>query len=163
RYDPRPRAYAVLRSPGLGPSGLGNPSALSTLRASACLCARKTNIQSMSRERSSRWLRAALIAPALLASASLSAWAAGSDHVPFIDVPPPAVDTGAPTIAVPGGPGQLDVTKPYYYNPPPQSLSNTDQLQLKAYRDQLYWQQRELELQQSQKVLTPNQQQRLYQ
>jgi hypothetical protein len=104
-----------------------------------------------------------LLLPVLMVSVPMGAQAAGSDHVPFIAVPPPAVDTGAPTIAVPGGPGQLDVTKPYYYNPPPQSLSNTDQLQLKAYRDQLYWQQRELELQQSQKVLTPNQQQRLYQ
>jgi hypothetical protein len=110
------------------------------------------------------WL-AALLALVLLPSTQ--ALAAGSDHggVPFIAVPAPAAmpDTGAATVPVPGGPGQGDVTNPTYFNPAPQSLSNSQQLQLKAYRNQLNQQQQNLQIQQSQGLLTPNQQQRLYQ
>ncbi len=110
------------------------------------------------------WL-AALLALVLLPSTQ--ALAAGSDHggVPFISVPAPAAmpDTGAATVPVPGGPGQGDVTNPSYLNPAPQSLSSSQQLQLKAYRNQLNQQQQDLQIQQAHGLLTPNQQQRLYQ
>jgi len=110
------------------------------------------------------WL-AALLALVLLPSSQ--ALAAGSDHggVPFISVPAPAAmpDTGAATVPVPGGPGLGDVTNPSYFNPTPQNLSNSQLLQLKAYRNQLNQQQQDLQLQQSQGLLTPNQQQRMYQ
>jgi len=89
--------------------------------------------------------------------------AAGSDHGPLIVVPAPMPDTGAPTVPVPGGPGQGDVTNPSYFSNPPQTLSNSQQLQLKAYRNQLNQQQQNLQIQQSQGLLTPNQQQRMYQ
>jgi hypothetical protein len=88
------------------------------------------------------------------------ALAAGS---PLIIVPAPVPDTGAPTIPVPGGPGQGNVANPSYLNPAPQNLTNSQQLQLKAYRNQLNQQQQDLQLQQSQRILSPNQQQRLYQ
>ena len=65
--------------------------------------------------------------------------------------------------AGPGGPGQGDVTNPSYFNPAPQTLSNSQQLQLKAYRNQLNQQQQDLQIQQSHGLLTPNQQQRMYQ
>ena len=103
--------------------------------------------------------RAALAA--LLLLFSIPASAGGSDRGPLITVPVP--DTGAATVPVPGGPGQGNVVNPSLLNPAPQNLSNTDQLRLKAYRDQLYQQQRDLQIQQSQKPLTANQQQRLYQ
>jgi len=109
-------------------------------------------------------LASVLLPPVLLASSQ--ALAAGSDHgVPFISVPAPAAmpDTGAATVPVPGGPGQGDVTNPSYFNPAPQTLSNSQQLQLKAYRNQLNQQQQDLQIQQSQGLLTPNQQQRMYQ
>lgn len=109
-------------------------------------------------------------APGLLLTAllalSILPWsqglAAGSDHGPLIIVPAPMPDTGAPTVPVPGGPGQGDVTNPSYLNPAPQNLTNSQQLQLKAYRNQLNQQQQDLLLQQSQGILTPNQQQRMY-
>jgi hypothetical protein len=103
--------------------------------------------------------RAALLALLLLPFGP--AFAADSERVPFIAVPGP--DTGAPTIPVPGGPGQGNVANPAILNPAHRSLSNTDQLRLKAYRNQLNIQQRGLLLQQSHGPLTPNQQQRLYQ
>jgi len=83
--------------------------------------------------------------------------------VPFIAVPGTGPDTGAPTIPVPGGPGQMNVVNPSLLNPAPQTLGNTQQRQLKAYRDQLDQQRRDLLLQQAHGPLTPNQQQRLYQ
>jgi hypothetical protein len=86
---------------------------------------------------------------------------AGSDRGPLITVPVP--DTGAATVPVPGGPGQGNVVNPSLLNPAPQNLTYTDQLRLKAYRDQLDQQQRDLLIQQSHKPLTPNQQQRFYQ
>jgi len=89
------------------------------------------------------------------------AFAADPDRVPFIAVPGP--DTGAATVPVPGGPGQGNVVNPSLLNPAPKSLSNTQQLQLKAYRDRLNVQHRDLLIQQSHGPLTPNQQQRLYQ
>jgi hypothetical protein len=114
----------------------------------------------MNRKRSdvrALWL-AALLALSILPWNQ--ALAAGS---PLIVVPPPVPDTGAPTVPVPGGPGQGNVANPSYLNPAPQNLSNSQQLQLKAYRNQLNQQQQGLQLQQSQGILTPNQQQRLYQ
>jgi hypothetical protein len=98
---------------------------------------------------------------ALLLLSSAPAFAGGSDRGPLITVPVP--DTGAATVPVPGGPGQGNVVNPSLLNPAPQNLSTTDQLRLKAYRDQLDQQQRSLMIQQSQKPLTANQQQRLYQ
>jgi hypothetical protein len=53
---------------------------------------------------------------------------------------------------------QPDVTKPYYFQPPPANLNSLNQLQLKDYRDQLYWQQQNLQRQQSQGILPPDQQ-----
>jgi hypothetical protein len=103
--------------------------------------------------------RAALLALLFLPFGLASA--ADSERVPFIAVPGP--DTGAPTIPVPGGPGQGNAVNPSVLNPAPRNLSKTDQLRLKAYRDQLAAQQRDLLLQQSRGRLTPNQQQRLYQ
>jgi hypothetical protein len=98
---------------------------------------------------------------ALLLAPIGPAFGADSDRVPFIAVPGP--DTGAATVPVPGGPGQGNVVNPSLLSPAPNSLSNTQQLQLKAYRDQLNAQQRDLLIQQSHAPLTPNQQQRLYQ
>lgn len=89
------------------------------------------------------------------------AFAADPDRVPFIAVPGP--DTGAATVPVPGGPGQGNVVNPSLMNPAPKSLNTTQQLQLKAYRNQLNTQHRDLLIQQSHGPLTPNQQQRLYQ
>jgi hypothetical protein len=108
------------------------------------------------------WL-AALVALVLLPSSQ--ALAAGPDDrgVPFISVPAPMPDTGAATVPVPGGPGLGDVTNPSYLNPAPQNLSSSQQLQLKAYRNQLNQQQQDLQIQQSRGLLTPNQQQRMYQ
>jgi hypothetical protein len=102
--------------------------------------------------------RAALSVLLLLSTAPAFA---GSDRGPLITVPVP--DTGAATVPVPGGPGQGNVVNPSLLNPAPQNLTYTDQLRLKAYRDQLDQQQRDLLIQQSQKPLTPNQQQRFYQ
>jgi hypothetical protein len=53
---------------------------------------------------------------------------------------------------------QPDLTKPYYYQPPPSNLNSIDELRLRAYRNQLYWQQQDLRLRQSAKPLTPEQQ-----
>ena len=53
---------------------------------------------------------------------------------------------------------QPDVTKPYYYRPPPSNLNSMDELRLKAYRNQLYWQQQDLRLRQSSRPLIPEQQ-----
>ena len=61
-------------------------------------------------------------------------------------------------VPVAPGPHGPDVTKPYYYQPPPSHLNTLDQLQLKAYRDQLYFQQQNLQLKQSSKLLNPEQQ-----
>ena len=55
------------------------------------------------------------------------------------------------------------MTKPYFYQPAPGSLNETDRLRLNTYRDQLYWQQQSLQLRQSTRQLTPDQQQRLNQ
>ena len=110
------------------------------------------------------WL-AMLAALVLLPSSPVLA--AGSDHggVPFISVPAPAPmpDTGAATVPVPGGPGLGNVANPSYFNPAPRNLSPSQQLQLKAYRNQLNQQQQDLQIQQSRGLLTPNQQQRMYQ
>jgi hypothetical protein len=97
----------------------------------------------------------------LLLAPIAPAFAADPERVPFIAVPGP--DTGAATVPVPGGPGQGNVVNPSMLNPAPQNLSTTQQLQLKAYRNQLSAQQRDLLIQQSHGPLTPNQQQRLYQ
>ena len=55
------------------------------------------------------------------------------------------------------------MTKPYFYQPAPGSLDATDRLRLNTYRDQLYWQQQGLQLRQSTRQLTADQQQRLNQ
>jgi hypothetical protein len=105
------------------------------------------------------WL-AALLTLAFLSSTQ----ALAADHgTPLIVVPAPMPDTGAATVPVPGGPGQGNVTNPSYFSSPPQNLSNSQLLQLKAYQNQLNQQQQDLRLQQSQGLLTPNQQQRMYQ
>jgi len=57
-----------------------------------------------------------------------------------------------------GGPEGQDAAKPYFYQPAPQGLNETDQLRLKNYSDQLYWQQQRLQLKQSASRLTPDQQ-----
>ncbi len=94
-----------------------------------------------------------------LALSPVSAIAAGSDHLGIFSAPPLL----RPTTGNPSGVNGLgltgpDVTKPYYYQPRPSNLNSLDQLRLKAYRDQLYWQQQNLQLQQSSRILTPDQQ-----
>ncbi len=89
----------------------------------------------------------------------VSAIAGGSDHLGVFSVPPPLPPPVGNLSAV-NGPGltEPDVTKPYYYQPPPSNLNTIDKLRLKAYRDRLYWQQRNLQVRQSSRILTPDQQ-----
>jgi len=92
-----------------------------------------------------------------LALSAVSAIAGGSDRLGVFSGPVP------PTATNPGGVNQPgvtapDVTKPYFYQPPPKNLNSMDELRLKAYRDQLYWQQQNLRLRQSSNPLTPEQQ-----
>jgi len=54
-----------------------------------------------------------------------------------------------------------DVTKPYYFNPAPATLSPGDRSQLRSYQNQLYWQQRKLEQTRPNGLLTPDEQRRI--
>jgi hypothetical protein len=92
-----------------------------------------------------------------LVLSAVSAIAGGSDRLGVFSGPV------SPTATNPGGvnqPGvtQPDVTKPYYYQPRPNNLNSMDELRLKTYRDQLYWQQQNLRLRQSSRPLNPQQQ-----
>jgi hypothetical protein len=91
-----------------------------------------------------------------LTLSSVSAIAGGSDHLGVFSVPPPPIGN----LSGMNEPGltQPDVTKPYYYQPPPSNLNTMDELRLKAYRDRLYWQQQNLQVRQSSRTLTPDQQ-----
>ncbi len=106
--------------------------------------------------------RVAAAAVAWLALAPVAAFAGGplsGGPTGFAPVaPPPAPNVGWITGGVNPGLAQPNVAKPYYYQPPPANLNSLDQLQLKAYSDQLYWQNRALQVQQSQQLLTPEQQ-----
>jgi len=94
-----------------------------------------------------------------LVLSAVSAIAGGSDHLGVFSIPPPLpLAVGNPGGANQPGVTAPDVTKPYYYQPPPKNLNSMDELRLKAYRDQLYWQQQNLRLRQSSKPLTPEQQ-----
>jgi hypothetical protein len=110
----------------------------------------KNATEEFERDRRSPSARAVAVLFLLLSG---SARAGGSDHI-YVAPPPPAV--------FPSQPPGPDVTKPYYYqNQHP--LNTNEQLQLKAYQNQLYWQQQNLQQKQSTQFLTPDEQQRLSQ
>jgi hypothetical protein len=75
---------------------------------------------------------------------------------------PSLLGPGNPTapLATPQSP---DVTRPYLQVPPPSNPNELDKLQMRSYGNQLYWQQQNLQLQQSKGPLTADQQQRLNQ